>query len=185
MVELLRQYQAQVSAHPAALSSSNSTHAQPAFKQAPSSLLPSLRLPFRQLASSDSALLAHSEKPSYEERLASGPLYHVQLCCLLLALLYTAGVVWLTHHIDSVFYQQDEDVRDTCTPVLSQWLQHIDTDTAAGEAMHSTLTALLHMLNPVKEENSREGTAGGEGRMMEEQPSGETVEPARVGSEAG
>ena len=136
------------------------------------------------MASSDSDLLGRSELPSYEERLASGPLCHIQLCCLLLALLYTAGVPWLTEHIDSVFYQQDEDIRDTCAPILSQWLQHIDTEEVGGEAMHGTLTSLLALLQPVKVEEKGEGKA----ELMskkEEPPPEEKGGRERVGDDGG
>ena len=93
-----------------------------------------------------SAFCAAAPDSSYDERVAEGGLYVVQLCCLLLALLSTAGVAALHDHVARVFFQQDLSVQGVCCPVLAEWRERIDGGKEEGQQMQRTLDALLEML---------------------------------------
>ena len=105
----------------------------------------------------------------YAERLAAG-LHPLQLCSLLLALLYTAGVTELTGHIERALYQRGLSVASACSPVLAEQLQHVDAEREGGAQLHGTLTALLALLQaPASSEEEENGAGQGSGAVESEE----------------
>ena len=141
------------------------------FTPRPSRRVPVLPLPLRcvQLSLFDAAAVSRgtaadadadsaTARPSYAERLSSG-LHVVQLCCLLLALLRTAGVPELSDHVERLFFQRDDTVEAVCSAVLRELSDHLNPQQEAGAAMQRTVVALLHMLGTPTQQQQPEHEA--------------------------
>ena len=85
--------------------------------------------------------------PDYSRRLSSG-LYALQLCCLLLAFLYTAGEQRIAQHIRAAFFQRDRDVTEICD-VLDEQQSRIDDEKdeqVGSQRMKRTIARLTHLI---------------------------------------
>ena len=84
----------------------------------------------------------------YSRRLSCG-LYALQLCCLLLGLLYTAGEARIAQHVRAAFHQRDRDITEVCD-VLDEQLGRMDDETqdeqASQHSMKRTIDRLLHLV---------------------------------------
>ena len=87
----------------------------------------------------------------YSRRLSVG-LYSLQLCCLLLALLYTSGERRLVQHIRAAFYQRDRDVSEICDVLDEQQARmDVEEDEQPGQsAMKRTIARLVQLVKQVK-----------------------------------
>ena len=86
---------------------------------------------------------ANSSPADYSRRLSSG-LYALQLCCLLLAFLYTAGEARLAAHIRAAFYQRDGDVTEICEVLDEQRarMEEGGDEQTGQQVMKRTITQL-------------------------------------------